>query len=75
MTYDQIRPITVTDIKTTIAQHGALRVLFAALGALFTLPPSRPPPPRLSDLDDRLRQDVGLLPKRAERPEVSLFIR
>ena len=76
MTYDQIRPShTVTNIDATIAQHGALRVLYHAIGALFTLPPSRPPPTRLSELDDHLRRDIGLPPEHTSRPSISPFLR
>ncbi|MEO0944926.1 MAG: hypothetical protein AAFY06_08800 [Pseudomonadota bacterium] len=76
MTYDQIRPSqTVTNIDATIAQHGALRVLCHAIGALFTLPPSRPPPTPLSGLDDHLRRDIGLPPLHATGPAISPFLR
>ena len=74
MTYDDLPPATPfsTSIEATIAQHGPLRVLRAAFGALIAFPPSRPPPPELSELDDHLRRDIGLPPQRASGPSLPL---
>ena len=70
MTYDEIppQPQIATSIEATIAQHGALRVLGAAFLTLFHPPQLRPPPTAVDALDDHLRRDVGLPPKRAAEP-------
>lgn len=77
MTLDQIQPTQppVTSIEATIAQHGALRVLCSAIGALFSTPPSRPPPTHLSQLDDHLRRDLGLPPVTQVGPSISPYLR
>ncbi len=74
MTYDHTAPLAPApaSIEATIAQHGALRVLCAALGAIVHPPQLRPPPTRARDLDDHLRRDVGLPPKRASGPALPL---
>ena len=71
MTYDEAvsENPAHTSIDATIAQHGALRVFSAALLALVHPPRLGPPPTRAQDLDDHLRRDVGLPPKRATGPE------
>ncbi len=58
-----VAPHPSTDIASTIAQHGAPRVLAAALAALFRTPRMRPPPPLAEDLTNHLRWDVGLPPR------------
>ena len=68
MTYDETPNRVATSIHATIAQHGALRVLSAAFLALVHPPQLRPPPTSAEDLDDHLRRDVGLPPKRAAGP-------
>ena len=70
MTYDETprhNPIA-TSIEATIAQHGALRVFGASLLALVHAPQFRPPLVDAEDLDDFLRRDIGLPPKRATGP-------
>lgn len=78
MTYDDSTPRNpvATSIQATIAHHGALRVLAAALLALAHPKPLRPPPTDVRDLDDHLRQDVGLPPKAAtlRSPPVHIFL-
>ncbi|MBV7394916.1 hypothetical protein [Mameliella sediminis] len=59
-------PFPDTNIDTTIAQHGALRVLAAAAVALFRAPTLRPPPTPTDALSDHLRRDVGLPPHTVE---------
>lgn len=66
------RPLPETSIKATIAQHGALRVLVASVAALFHAPVLRPPPTDADALDDHLRRDVGLLPRRAAERHLPL---
>lgn len=64
------RPVPETSIADTIAQHGALRVLAASVVALFHAPTLRPPPIEADALDDHLRRDVGLPPRRAADPRL-----
>ncbi|MEN9061639.1 MULTISPECIES: hypothetical protein [Ponticoccus] len=66
------RPLPDTSIESTIAQHGALRVLTASLIALFHTPTLRPPPTDVDALDDHIRRDVGLPPRRAADPRLPL---
>ena len=77
MTYDDSTPQIplATSIEATIAQHGALRVFGAAFLALVHPPQLRPPPTEAQELDDHLRRDVGLPPKRAagQAPPLHLF--
>ena len=72
MTYDESPNPVATSIHATIAQHGALRVLSAAFLALVHPPQLRPPPTNAGDLDDHLRRDVGLPPKRAAGPPLPI---
>ena len=76
MTYDDTSPNPIaTSIEATIAQHGALRVFSAAFLALVHPPHLRPPPStEAQDLDDHLRRDVGLPPKRAAGPAPPLHL-
>lgn len=55
---------TRTSIHDTIAEHGALRVLFSALRAMLVVRRfRRERPPDVSKLDARMRRDIGLLPE------------
>ncbi|SLN17994.1 hypothetical protein ROJ8625_00604 [Roseivivax jejudonensis] len=58
--------VSETSIDATIARHGALRVLMAALGALLRPAAPHPPPEAGVDgLTPHLRRDIGLPPEAA----------
>lgn len=58
---------TLPPLNVVIAMHGAPRVLIAALVAMIA-PPNRSLAGQLSDLDARMRRDIGLPPAAAAPP-------
>lgn len=59
--------IEKTPLHLVIAEHGALRVLLAALFALLSSPRKDGPEPHLSD---HIRRDIGLPPHVAPPPVI-----